>query len=109
MLRKSDGFFFAEMLLSLAAFIMGTIVILPYAKMVISQTVQIRAETAAIHILYDELMYMKINGMNSERKSVVQQGIFYETRVKTDYPFTEVCIHYNVEHQKENQKCSIVE
>lgn len=109
MLRKNDGFFLAEMLLSLAAFIVGTIVLLPAANMVISQILQTRAETAAIHILYDELMYIKINGLESDRKTVNLQGYFFETRVYKDSQSTEVCIHFKSENQKETRKCAKVE
>jgi competence protein ComGE len=110
MLKKSDGFFLVEMLLSLSAFTMATLIILPYASMVTSQILQDRAEIAATHFLYDELMYIKIRGMESSRRSALRQGIIYQTSVHKDplTASTEVCIYFTV-NQKDKQKCAVVE
>lgn len=112
MLRKSDGYFLAEMLLSMAAFIMAASIILPFALMVISQTVQLREDSAASHVLFDELMYMKITGAESARGSVLREGVLFETAVYKDNinGSWEVCVQYDGEnHQKENEKCAFVE
>ncbi|MEH7441132.1 hypothetical protein V7201_02250 [Bacillus sp. JJ1122] len=111
MLRKSDGYFLAEMILSLAAFVMAASVILPVALMVISQTVQLREDAAADHVIFDELMYIKITGSESGRGSVWRDGVLFDVAVyKEDISTSrEVCVHYAGENQKENEKCAFVE
>lgn len=111
MLRKSDGYFLAEMILSLAAFVMAASIILPFVLTLISQTVQIREDTAAAHVLFDELMYIKITGAQSGRGSVFRDGVLFDVAVYKDIinKSWEVCVHYAGENQKENEKCAFVE
>ncbi|GAE45296.1 hypothetical protein [Mesobacillus boroniphilus] len=47
MLRRNDGFFLSEMLLSLAAFLMGSAILLPIAIHVINQTVESEKKATA--------------------------------------------------------------
>lgn len=109
MLQKSDGYFLTEMLLSMAAFIMAAAILLPYAVMVQSQTIQLREDTEALHILYDELMYIKIGGAQSGRESFFKDGVLFEVTVDESSPLWEVCVHYAAENQKNNTKCAFVE
>lgn len=110
MFWKNDGFFLSEMLLSLAAFFMGTAILLPIAIHVIDRTVESRKVAAARHILYDELMYLKITGIDSRRGSILQNGDQYDvvvTQIEGNSS-VEVCIHYDIA-QKRQKECAISE
>ncbi|MGA9227102.1 MAG: hypothetical protein WB217_12235 [Mesobacillus sp.] len=111
MLQKNEGYFLAEMVLSLAAFVMAASIILPFALMVISQTEQQREDVTATHVLFDELMYIKITGAESGRGSVIGDGVLFDVAVHKDNLSTswEVCVYYAGENQKENEKCAFVE
>ncbi|WP_213368561.1 hypothetical protein [Mesobacillus boroniphilus] len=110
MFRRNEGFFLSEMLLSLAAFFMGGVILLPIAIHVINQTVESEKNTAASNLLYDELMFLKITGTDSGRGYIEQNGELYEvvvTKNEGDSSW-EVCIHYDIA-QKQHQKCAPAE
>lgn len=109
MLQKSDGYFLTEMLLSMAAFFLAAAILLPYAVMVQRQMVQLREDAAALHLLYDELMYIKITGAQSGRGSVLKEEILYDVTVDDSSPLWEVCVHYASKEQKDSTKCAFVE
>ncbi|WLR56362.1 hypothetical protein LC048_05440 [Mesobacillus subterraneus] len=110
MFWRNDGFFLSEMLLSLAAFLMGSAILLPIAIHVINQTVESEKKATAINLLYDELMYLKITGVYSGRREIEQNGDQYEvvvTKIEEDSSW-EVCIHYDL-LQKQYEKCAPAE
>lgn len=110
MLRRNDGFFLSEMLLSLAAFFLSAAILLPIAIHVINQTVESDKNAAASNLLYDELMYMKVTGTDSGRGYIEQNGDRYEvvvTMLEGDASW-EVCIYYDIA-QKKHKKCALAE
>lgn len=110
MFWKNNGFFLSEMLLSLAAFIMGGAILLPIAIHVINQTVESEKRAAANNLLYDELMFMKVTGTDSGRGYIEQNGDHYEvvvTKLEGDASW-EVCIYYDIS-QKKHKKCALTE
>jgi competence protein ComGE len=110
MFWRNDGFFLSEMLLSLAAFLMGSAILLPIAIHVINQTVESEKKATAINLLYDELMYVKITGTDSGRRFIEQNGDKYEvvvTKIEEDSSW-EVCIHYDIAREK-YEKCAASE
>jgi competence protein ComGE len=111
MLRKCEGYFLAEMLLSLAAFIMAASVLLPIAIHVLNQNIELRKEADAGNLLFDELMHIKISGTESGRVSIQQNSITYRVTIdKNEDPSAwEVCIHYEGEQQQNYKKCGFTE
>lgn len=111
MFRKCEGYFLAEMLLSLAALIMAASVLLPIAIHVLNQTIELRKEADAGNILFDELMHIKISGTDSGRVSIQQNGINYRVAIakSEDNSAWEVCIHYEGEQQQYYKKCGFTE
>ncbi|WP_079509728.1 hypothetical protein [Mesobacillus jeotgali] len=108
--KKDEGFFLADMLLSLAAFVMAAAILLPMAILVIGQIVDLRKDGEASTILYDEMMYLKIAGKDSGRKLIIQNGTHYEVTISKNgenAPW-EVCVQYESARQQ-SQKCVITE
>lgn len=111
MLWKNDhGFFLADMLLSLAAFLLASAVLLPLAIVVMGKTADVRTEGDAGSILFDELMYLKVAGASSGRDRITQNGNQYEVTVTKDENESawEVCVHYESDQHHE-KKCSSTE
>lgn len=110
MLRKNEGFFLAEMLISMAAFIMAISILLPYALYVSRQTVQARQESDAVTILFDELMHIKITGTESERNLIMKNGFQYQVVVSKDAssPDWEVCVRYG-KNGVEERECAFTQ
>jgi competence protein ComGE len=111
MLQKNEGYFLADMLLSLAAFMMASTFLLPYVVYVMSQTIEVRNDAGATQVLFDELMYIKITGTESSRTTIIKNDVLYHVAVdKNDNkPSWEVCIHYEGEKQRDFRKCAYVE
>lgn len=111
MLSKNEkGFFLADMLLSLAAFLMASTILLPLAVAVIGKTADVRTDEDANSILFDELMYLKIAGTASGRDWISRNGNQYELTVTKDENNSEweVCVHYE-SYQQLKKKCSSTE
>ena len=111
MLSRNDGFFLSEMLLSLAAFFMGAAILLPIAIQIVNQTVESEKSVAASHLLYDELMYMKIEGTYSGREYFIQNGDRYNIKVTKNEGDSswEVCIEYVDYAHQQQKKCAASE
>lgn len=111
MSQKNKGYFLAEMLLAITAFLIAAAVMLPYSILIITQIVQQREDAEATHILFDELMHIKAGGIESGRGLVVKHNLFYQVLViKEDSGnIVEVCIHYDGENQENRKKCAFVE
>jgi competence protein ComGE len=109
MSRNDKGYFFAEMLLSLAAFIMAASALLPYVLYVRSQIVEMREDADASHVLFDELMHLKVAGVGTGRTFVLKDHVRYQVTVKDDSNSPlEVCVHYESEKQQKS-KCAFSE
>ena len=111
MSQKNKGYFLAEMLLAMSAFLMAASILLPYAMLIITQTIQLRDDTEAADILFDELMHIKTSGTESGRTLVLKDGVSYQVVVIKDdsKPFWEVCVHYDAENQQSSKKCAFIE
>ncbi|WP_226642505.1 hypothetical protein [Mesobacillus subterraneus] len=108
MFWKNDGFFLSEMLLSLAAFFMGTAILLPIAILVVNQTIESEKSVTASHLIYDELMYLKIEGTYSGREYIIQNGDRYDIKVTKNEGDTswEVCVLYVDYANQQQKKCA---
>ncbi|RSD27423.1 hypothetical protein [Mesobacillus subterraneus] len=102
MLRKNDGYFLAEMILSLAAFVMAVSILLPLAIHVKDQMAQTRKVSEASHILFDELMHLKITGVATGKGDVYLNGTVYQIVISKSNEdgesSREVCVQYENGH-----------
>lgn len=108
MFWRNDGFFLSEILLSLAAFFMGAAILVPIATHVINQSMESNRKAEASHLLYDELMYLKITGTNTGRGYIIQNGNRFDINVTKNEGDSswEVCIYYDDIAQKQQKKCA---
>lgn len=111
MLKKNEGYFLADMVLSLTAILMSAAFLLPSFIHLKGQLVQTRQDAGAVHILYDELLHIRTLGKSSGRAEIVRDNISYELTVTEDESQkpTEVCVRYGGENYKETNKCAFVE
>jgi competence protein ComGE len=109
MLRRSDGYFLAEMLLSLSAWLVVTSVLLPGLVHLRDQTAALQVENTAIHLLYDELERAVEEGVPAEPRSIELNGINYEIHWGGEMSRIEVCVEYQDERSKRYKKCKMAE
>ncbi|MBM4762275.1 hypothetical protein [Bacillus sp. B15-48] len=110
---KNDGFFFAEILLSLSAWLLATSILLPLTMLLLGQSVQVRQEADAIHLLYDQLQQLKFNPehMTGDSVEVVGGTVYTITMNRQDSDsIVEVCVEFEGFFQNEkSRKCGLVE
>lgn len=107
MLRKNEGFFLAELLLSLSAWLLATGVLLPLVFTLTNQSYQLQLENVATHILYDELTKMNAENSVADNKSVSRNGVIYEIEWRAST--MEVCVTFDGAGREKNEKCKIFE
>lgn len=111
MLLKNDGFFMAELLLSLSAWLIATSVLLPLTLVVIGQSVQLSQEADATYLLYDRLQQMKFQPEPLANSSIEKAGTNFviTTNRKNSGSNVEVCVEFDGFLRKETSICALAE
>lgn len=94
MLRRNDGYFLAELFLSLSTWLLLTGFLLPLVMLVWEQASQLQLENTATHLLYDELERHIAEGVASGSKTIQLNGTAYEVRWSGETSEIEVCVEY---------------
>lgn len=105
MLRKTDGYFLAELLLSLSTWLLITLFLLPLLMLLKDQSVGLQLENTALHLLYDELERKIDEGVSVSDKVVILNGFSYEITWIDDTSQTEVCVEYKDVYSSIHKKC----
>ncbi|MBB6444904.1 hypothetical protein [Bacillus benzoevorans] len=100
---KNDGFYMAELMLSLAGWLLIAGFIVPYILQVKKQTIQVYEQEEAFHLLYESIQTVLIEHPERINNTVVKGGILYE--VMWQEGGKEVCVTYEDVLQKKNQLC----
>lgn len=108
MLRRSEGYFLAELLLSLTAWLLITGFFLPIVIFLKDQAVQVQLENTAIHLLYDQLERKIDEGIQVGNRIETLNGIIYELNW-SDTSQTEVCVEYKDDKSNPHKKCKSIE
>ncbi|UQD52726.1 hypothetical protein C0971_12310 [Bacillus methanolicus] len=105
-IRKSEGFFLGELLLSLSIWLLAIGVLLPFVMKVSYQSMKVRMETGAIHLLYEEVQAKIADGQVLGNRAVNRYGYEYDIIWKTD---REVCVKFEERFQHPVEKCETIE
>ena len=108
---RNDGFFLAELLLSLSAWLIATSILLPLSIFLIGQSVQLRQEADALHYLFDRLQQFKFNNEILIDDSVEKNGTVFIFKVIDHGPDSaeEVCVKFVSYFEKEISTCALAE
>ncbi|CAM3805141.1 type II secretion system protein [Mesobacillus zeae] len=101
MLSKRNGFFLAELLLSISAWLIAAAFLLPLAMFLVGEGEQLRQEGEALRIVYDELSRQKVSMNGTVYHISMLQGI--------DGKNGEVCVRFDGYRKKECSICRFVE
>lgn len=107
MWRKNDGFFMAELLLSLTAWLIVAGVFFPLIIRAVEHSVEIEQDFESIQLLYESLQKTVVEGHLPSGESVKKNQTVYEIFLKEGSELTEVCIKYEDIFQKANEKCEV--
>lgn len=109
MLTRNDGFFLAELLLSLNTWIIISLFMLPVVIGVREQSVLLQLEMTAVHLLYDELESHIDEGGIVSNKNVFLNGTNFLISWSSGTSQKEVCVQYEDFHGSLHSKCKISE
>jgi competence protein ComGE len=94
MLRKTDGFFLSEILLSLSIWFLITLFLLPLLIYLRDQSIKEQLKNTALHLVYDELERKIDEGIIDQNRIVTLNGNSFEIKWTDDTSQTEVCVEY---------------
>jgi competence protein ComGE len=105
MLRRNNGYFLVELLLSLSTWIIVTGVLLPLYLHLQYQTDLLQLENTALHLLFDELENKLDNNLLVGNKSIVLNGNLYEIKWYENTSKPEVCVEYKDLYSNVQKTC----
>lgn len=108
---KNDGFFLAEVLLSLSAWLIATTTLLPLILFLIGQSIDHSHETDAIHLLYERLQELKVENQSIDFNPVIKNGITYHFKMiqPENGALMEVCVEFDGYFSEKKSKCAYAE
>ncbi|MEI2355906.1 type II secretion system protein [Mesobacillus zeae] len=111
MLSKRNGFFLAELLLSISAWLIAAAFLLPLAMFLVGEGEQLRQEGEALRIVYDELSRQKVSSLEFTERNVSMNGTVYHISMLQgiDGKNGEVCVRFDGYRKKECSICRFVE
>ncbi len=98
---KSDGFYMAELMLSLAGWLLIAGFVVPYLIEAKKQAIQVEEQSQGYHLLYETIQTILIEHPGSVNSTVVKGGTAYE--IIWQEGEREVCIRYEDVFGKYNQ------
>ena len=107
MLKKSNGFFLTELLLSLTAWILLAGVVFPLIMKARNNSIQVEQEFAANNLLYERLITAKKEGILPVHEVFTINQTKYDITLQSaeGQAKMEVCIQYVDVFQRANKKC----
>jgi competence protein ComGE len=107
MWRKNDGFFLAELLLTLSAWLVVASVLFPLIIQAVNQSLQVKQEYIAAVRLYETLIDAKKEGNYPAFGTIVVDQTVFEVFQKgsRESGDLEVCIKYEDLLQQSYEKC----
>lgn len=103
---KNDGFYMAELMLSLAGWLLIAGLFVPYFNHVKKQTIQVEEQSVAYHLLYETMQTVLIEHSGGINRTVVKDGTTYE--IIWQEGAREMCIRYEDVFEQNHQLCGEV-
>ena len=100
---KNDGFYMAELMLSLAGWLLIAGLFVPYFIHIKKQTIQVEEQSVAYHLLYETMQTVLIEHSEEVNSTVVKDGTTYE--IIWQEGEREMCIRYEDVFKQNNQLC----
>ena len=109
--KSNGGFFLAELLLSLSAWLIATTILLPLAIYLIGQSIDLRHGTDALHLVYERLQEVKLGIAPTEIDRIEKNGVVFNYKMihHESESVMEVCVEYNGYFSEKRSKCAFTE
>ncbi|TYS40192.1 hypothetical protein [Bacillus infantis] len=100
---KNEGFFLAELILSLSAWLVSACVLLPLFLHASGQAEEHRRSSEAVQVLYE---YLQMKAAGSAPAMIYHEAYPIE-EMELDGLSVEVCVHYEKKNGQQERICDI--
>ncbi|KON87067.1 phosphatase [Sporosarcina globispora] len=107
MWRRNEGFFLAELLLSLSGMLIAVGILFPLIIKAIEHSEEVKQDHKSIQLLYESLQQAALKGSFPEGKTIKKNQTVYEIFPKENQGLMEVCIRYENVRERTKEKCEI--
>jgi hypothetical protein len=107
MWRRNEGFFLAELLISLSGMLLAAGIIFPLVIKALEQSEEVKQDYKSTQLLYESLMEAASEGSFPEGKTMKVNQTVYYIFPKEKQGFMEVCIRYENIRDKTKEKCEV--
>ncbi|MBY6051236.1 phosphatase [Cytobacillus firmus] len=107
MWRRNEGFFLAELLLSLSGLLLAAGIIFPLVIKALVHSEEVKQDYESTQLLYESLMEAASEGNFPEGKTIKKNQTVYQIFLKENQVFMEVCIRYENVRDNTKEKCEV--
>ncbi|MCS0786744.1 phosphatase [Cytobacillus firmus] len=107
MWRRNEGFFLAELLLSLSGMLLAAGVMFPLVIKAIEHSEEVKQDYESTQLLYESLQQAASEGSYPEGKTIKKNQTVYEIVPMENQGFMEVCIRYENVRDRSKEKCEV--
>ncbi|USK48839.1 phosphatase [Bacillus sp. CMF12] len=107
MWRRNEGFFLAELLLSLSGMLLAAGIMFPLVIKAIEHSEEVKQDYESTQLLYEYLQQAASEGRFPEEKTMKKNQTVYEIFPMENQGFMEVCIRYENVRDRKKEKCEV--
>ncbi|MCM3704547.1 MULTISPECIES: phosphatase [Cytobacillus] len=107
MWRKNEGFFLAELLLSLSGMLLAASIMFPLVIKALEHSEEVKQDYESTQLLYESLMEAASERSFPEGKIIKKNQTVYQILLKKNQGFMEVCIRYENVRDYTKEKCEV--
>ncbi|WP_264738538.1 phosphatase [Cytobacillus firmus] len=107
MWRRNEGFFLAELLLSLSGMLLAAGIVFPLIIKAIEHSEEVKQDYESTQLLYESLQQSASEGRFPDGKTMKRNQTVYEIFPKVNQGFMEVCIRYENVRDRTKEKCEV--
>ncbi|KML46068.1 hypothetical protein [Cytobacillus firmus] len=107
MWRRNEGFFLAELLLSLSGMLLAAGIIFPLVIKALVHSEEVKQDYESTQLLYESLMEAASEGSFPEGETIKKNQTVYQIFLKENQGFMEVCIRYENVRDNTKEKCEV--
>ena len=109
MWRRNEGFFLAELLLSLSGMLLAAGIMFPLVIKAIEHSEEVKQDYESTQLLYESLQQAAWEGSFPEGKIIKKNQTVYEIFPKENPGLREVCIKYENIRDRPKEKCEVLQ
>ncbi|MEK3853171.1 phosphatase [Cytobacillus sp. FSL H8-0458] len=107
MWRRNEGFFLAELLLSLSGLLLAAGIMFPLVIKALEHSEEVKQDYDGTQLFYESLLEAASEGSFPEGRTMKKNQTVYKIFLKENQGFMEVCIRYENVRDSTKEKCEV--